>query len=102
MIENRITGTADVVLVLRLRIHFRVIKQLLHHIMGIAHRDEIILTPENLGFLGFHQLSTLVHQREMQHEEIIIVVFIDFGTLHKTGAVLNIQRVEMEVITQEI
>ena len=38
----------------------------------------------------------------MQHEEKIVVVNIDFWTLHKAGAVFNIQGVEMEVISQKI
>ena len=38
----------------------------------------------------------------MKNEEEIVVVNVYFGTLHKTGTVLDIQWVEMEVIPQEI
>ena len=70
--------------------------------MRIAHRDDEIMAPEDLGFLGSHQIGASIKNREMKHEEIIIVVNVYLWALYETVAVFNVQRVKMEVILQKI
>jgi hypothetical protein len=70
--------------------------------MRVSNGDQVVLSPENLRLLRTDQLRALIHQREMQHEEIVIIVFVDFGTLYKTGTVVYVQGVEMEVVAQEV
>ena len=70
--------------------------------MWISYSNDVVLSPENLRLFGFHQTRTLIHQWKMQNHEIIVVVNVYFRSLNEAGAVVNVQRVKMKVIFQEI
>ena len=70
--------------------------------MGLGDSNDVILAPENLGFAYFEGFSLFVEAGEMQDQEVVVVVDVDFGTLVRTSAVFYIQRVEMEVVFQKL
>ena len=70
--------------------------------MGVAHRNDEVVPPENLGLFGSHQIGAGIENGEMKHKEIVIVVNVNLGTLYETVAVFNVQGMELEVILQKI
>jgi hypothetical protein len=66
--------------------------------MGSTYGNYEIISPEDLYFLGFEKTVGPVEIGEMQDKEVIIVVDVDLGALVPALAVLNIQRVKVEIV----
>ena len=77
------------------------LKELRHAPRAFLDGDDVLLAPENLHLLDFHELVLTVEVGEMQDKEIIVVVNVDFRALVDGLAVFDVQRVEMESVFQE-
>jgi len=77
------------------------VKKTAYHPVALADGDDVILTPEDFHLLGFQETVPAVVMREMEDEEIIIVVYIDLGALIHTLTVFDVEGVKVEIVLQE-
>ena len=75
-----------------------VVEEFLDHPMGLAHGDDVVAPPEELHLADADGLVVAVEIGEMEDEEIVVVVLVDFGPLGGAAAVLDVKGVEMIVV----
>jgi len=64
--------------------------------------DDVILPDENIHLAGSGYHSLLIKYREMKHDESMVVVFINFRSLHPVQNVVEVQGMEIEFLPQEL
>ncbi len=67
--------------------------------MCFSNSDDVVFAPENLYFAWFYKLVLSVVYREMQDEEIVIVVNVNLRSLVFLSAVFDVKLVKVESAT---
>lgn len=72
-----------------------------HHPVRFAEGDDEVFAPEDFHFFDAYEFVAFVEIGEVEDKEVVVVVFVDFGTLVGAAAVLDVERVEVVGVEQE-
>jgi hypothetical protein len=71
-------------------------------VTGTMNGNDIILTNKDIYFTGPGYAIFFVKYRDMQYHEKVVFILINFGTLYAAEDIIQIQRMKLEALSQEL